>query len=211
MTLSEKLMNLANESAKKKPEEINILFKKATEELKATSIEEKALKVGDKIPSFTLRNAYGKEVSSNELLQKGSLVINFYRGKWCPYCNLELQEYASALDKLEALDATLVAISPELPDKDFSDKLDFEILSDLGSKVARKFNLVFQVDSEVEKIYKTFGIDLQVANGDDSKELPMPATYVVNKDGIVVLSFVNADYTKRLDIEEVLDKLKELN
>lgn len=211
MTLSEKLTSLANESGKKRPQEIKELFAKATEELKATKIEEKALKVGDKVPSFTLKNAYGKELRSSELLEKGPLVINFYRGKWCPYCNLELQEYASVLDKIQKLGASFIAISPELPDENFQDKLDFEVLSDLGSKVAREFNLVFKVDSEVKKVYKTFGINLKAANGDDNNELPIPATYVINVDGTIVLSFVNADYTKRLDIEAVLNKLEELN
>ncbi|WP_297521792.1 peroxiredoxin-like family protein [uncultured Clostridium sp.] len=210
MNLSEKLEELGKKSSEKMPKEIQNLFMDATKNLKATSIEENALKVGDIAPKFILKNAYGKEFTSEAVLKNGPLVINFYRGKWCPYCNLELQEYSGAIEKIKELGATFIAISPELPDETFSDKIPFDILSDKGSKVAKDFKIVFEVSEKVEGIYKSFGIDIEKSNGDDSHELPMPATYIIDKDGKIVLSFVNADYTKRLDVETVLDKLKEL-
>lgn len=211
MKLSEKLTSLTNESGKKMPDEIKELFAKATQDLKISKIEENALKVGDKAPSFKLKNAYGKEIDSAKLLENGPLVINFYRGKWCPYCNLELQEYIANLDKIENLGANFVAISPELPDETFSETMPFEVLSDLENKVANEFKLVFEVDKDVEKVYKSFGINLEQSNGDNNHKLPMPATYVIDANRKIVLAFVNVDYTKRLDIEDILNKLKEIN
>jgi peroxiredoxin len=119
-----------------------------------------------------------------------------------------------ALPEIEALDAKLVTVSPQLPDNSLSTaeklELTFEVLSDVGNKVARKFGLVFTLPEEMRIIYQDFGIDLPVANGDESFELPIPATYVINKSGIIGLAFVNIDYTMRLDPEDIIAALKKL-
>ncbi|MGL4655079.1 MAG: peroxiredoxin-like family protein [Sarcina sp.] len=209
-SLTEKLAEVAENSKGKMPSEVLTEFSRATEELKASEIEKKALKVCDKAPSFKLNNGYGKEVDTAKLLENGPLVINFYRGKWCPYCNLELQEYMMNIDKIKELGANFIAVSPELPDESLSDEMPFDVLSDLGSKVAKEFNLVFEVDEKVNEIYKGFGIDLEKSNGVAGTELPMPATYVIDRNGEIVLAFANADYTKRLDVQDVLDKLAEI-
>jgi peroxiredoxin len=119
-----------------------------------------------------------------------------------------------ALPEIEALGAQLVTVSPQLPDNSLStaEKLDltFEVLSDVGNGVAREFGLVFTLPEEMRSIYQDFGIDLPGANGDESFELPMPATYVIDKSGIVRLAFVDIDYTRRLDPEDIIDALKKL-
>jgi peroxiredoxin len=118
------------------------------------------------------------------------------------------------LPEIEALGAQLVTVSPQLPDNSLStaEKLDltFKVLSDVGNKVAREFGLVFTLPEEMRSIYQDFGIDLPGANGDESFELPMPATYVIDKSGIVRLAFVDIDYTRRLDPEDIIDALKKL-
>ena len=210
MSLTKKLEILASQSKEKMPEETLKKFMAFTQELKNSDIEKNALKVGDKAPKFSLKNAYGKVISSDELLKDGPLVINFYRGKWCPYCNLELQEYAARVNEIKALGANFVAISPELPDNEVSSDIAFEILSDTENTLAKLFKIAFELNTEVKELYTKFGFDLTVKNGYDKFELPVPATYIIDKDYNIKLSFVNVDYTKRLDINDVIKELENL-
>ncbi len=172
----------------------------------------RALTSGDKAPLFSLSDVHGKKIVLTDLLNQGPVVINFYRGDWCPYCNLELRAFQRASAEISALGANLVSISPQLPGGTLisTEKflLTLEILSDIGNQVAHKFGLVFKLDMNMIPVYKHFGIDLPVVNGDDSYELPIPATYVVDKHGMIVKDYVNSDYTKRLDPEEVINFLK---
>lgn len=192
------------------PKAISILGKSA-EKLAKLRIEETALKVGDRIPSFTLKNAVGEHIDSADLLEDGPLVINFYRGAWCPYCNVELNGYQDILENIHSKGAQLVAISPELPDNSLSliekHELKYEILTDLNNDLAKELGLVFSLDTELKSLYKDFGIDLESAHGNQNYELPVPATYVIDETGTVIMSYVNVDYTDRLEPEEVLTVL----
>ena len=194
------------------PEEAMLKMTAAKKKLIETGITDRCLKTGDKIPYFTLPNAAGKEISIKNLLENGHVVINFYRGAWCPYCNLELAAYQKALPEIEALGAKLIAISPNLPDKSLSSiekhNLKFEVLSDIGNKIAEKFGLVFVVDEDVRSIYKNMDIDIPGHNGDDSWKIPIPATYIVDNNGTILGDFVDADYTKRMEPSDVIDILK---
>lgn len=214
MSLQDQIIEFQKEFLKNVPDEVLKVILKATERLAQSGIANNSLKVGDKAPSFSLPGVNGKSVPSIQLIEKGPLVINFYRGGWCPYCNLELKAYQDILPEIEKLGAQLIAISPNLPDKSLSTKeknsLAFEVLSDIGNKTAREFGLVFTLDDKIRPIYKQFGINIPEDNGDESYELPFPATYVVNSDGTIVLAFVDADYTKRLDPAEVIKALKTL-
>jgi len=154
-------------------------------------------------------------VLSDELLKNGPLVITFYRGGWCPYCNLELRSLQSHLDEIKENGANLVAISPEQPDNslDVSEKnnLKFPVLSDSGNTVARKFGLVFELPAEIDKLYKNeLKLDLAAINSTDKPELPIPATYVIGKDRKIKYAFVNLDYTQRAEPNEIIDVLKKL-
>ena len=215
MSLLEQIQEFQKGFLEQVPEETLKIMQSGTEKLIKSGIAEKCLKEGDKIPAFTLPNPKNERVSSDIMLSKGPLVINFYRGAWCPYCNLELRAYQEVLPEILNLGAQLVAISPNLPDNSLSSiekhSLTFEVLSDIGNKISRQFGLVFTLDALLQPLYKQFGIDIPASNGDESYELPIPATYVVNPDGIIKLAFVDADYTKRLDPNEVIETLRNLS
>jgi len=186
----------------------------ATEQLVVSGMAERAKKRGEKTPEFTLRNLRGEEISSAALLGEGPLVINFYRGAWCPYCNLELKALDNVVGEIKKLGANLIAVSPNLPEKStqFVEEtpFSFEILSDEGNRVAERFGLAFTLAEELRPIYKGFGIDLTEYDGNDSFTLPIPATYVVDRDGTIVHSFVDADYTKRMEPGEIVEVLETL-
>lgn len=169
--------------------------------LEASGLSARALKVGDRAPDFVLPDAFGAAVDSAALRACGPLVISFYRGAWCPYCSLELSALQGHLDAFAARGAMLVAVSPQTPDNSLSTQeklaLGFPVLSDVGNKVARAFGLVFTLEEPLRPLYAAMGADLPALNGDNSFELPMPATYVIGQDGVIRLAFVSADYRAR--------------
>ncbi len=188
---------------------------RATDELIASGQARHARKAGDVAPEFTLLDADGKPVSSRELLARGPLVVSFYRGVWCPYCNLELQALQEALPEIARRGASLVAISPQTaPNSRKSqrdNKLSFPILSDRRSEVASAFGIRFALPDYLVELYKGFRNDLPVFNDDPSWVLPMPARYVIGADGVIAYSEVNPDYTQRPDPSELLPVLDRLS
>jgi peroxiredoxin len=211
MTLTQDLQKLRTEIGSKQPEDIKAVMKQAISDLKDSGMGDRILNVGELVPNFTLPNAVGKPVELSKLITTGSVVISFYRGQWCPYCNLELRALQQALPKIEAFGASLVAISPQTPDNSLSTvekhELTFEVLSDVGNKIARKFGLVFTIPENLRPIYQGFGIDLPAHNGDETFELPVAATYVIAPDRTVTHAFVEEDYTQRLEPEEIIAAL----
>ena len=173
-----------------------------------------ALKEGERAPDFTLPDAFGNPVTLAHLLRQGPVVLTFYRGEWCPYCNLELRAYQRALPQLQELGASLVAISPQTPDHSLATAekkdLTFAVLSDVGNTVARRFGLVFSIDAAVRATHRQVGANVPAYNGDESWELPMPGTFVVDQAGTVRLAFVDPDFTHRLDPSIVIARLQEL-
>ena len=184
------------------------------EKLAASQTAENALAAGEMMPDFTLPNVTGDPVTLSDMLNKGPVVLNFYRGGWCPFCNLELQALQARLPEIKALGATLVGISPETPDNSLTaiekHQLEFEVLSDVGNKTARKFGLLFTVYEEMRPLYLKWGLDVPASNGDDSWELPVPATYVVDRNAVVHAAHVDKDYTKRMEPDKVIAALQEL-
>jgi peroxiredoxin len=185
----------------------------ATAELKASGLAERALKVGAVAPAFQLKDADGTTVRSTELLTRGPLVISFYRGVWCPYCNMELQALQTALAAFEQLGARLVAISPQSAANSRKSARDnaiaFPILSDPGNAVAASFGLRFALPDYLVALYKSLKNDLPAFNGDDSWTLPMPGQFVIGTNGIVRYAEVNPDYTQRPEPEALLPALRE--
>ncbi|HEX9463661.1 MAG TPA: peroxiredoxin-like family protein [Alphaproteobacteria bacterium] len=187
---------------------------RATAELIVSGQAERAKKAGDVAPTFTLSDQDGNQVSSAALLAQGPLVATFYRGVWCPYCNMELQAIQEAVPEITARGAKVVAISPQTaPNSRKSarqNKLAFPILSDEGGKVGAAFGLRFQLPHYLVDLYKSLKNDLPTFNADPSWTLPMPARYVIGTDGVIAYAEVNPDYTKRPDPSELLPVLDRL-
>ena len=170
-----------------------------TERVRAAGTIDGALKIGQSVSDFTLPDAFGNQVSLKTLLAKGPAVVSFYRGEWCPFCNLELRALQEVLPEMEKLGASLIAISPERPDHGViatdKNKLTFPVLSDFGNKVARQFGIVFQMGQEVQELAKSFfNNDIAVRNADGLYELPVPATYVIDKAGVIRFAHVDVDF-----------------
>ena len=211
MNLTEQLTEKRNNSAKVIPSEKIEIMQQSTAKLKSQNLSEKALTTGQKLPSFTLKNSKGDYVSLEDFNSE-FLVVSFYRGGWCPYCNLELKALQAILPELNELNGELIAISPETPDNSIStsqkNELTFTILSDIDNTYAKSVGLVFQIPNDLQSVYNGFGIDVEKHNGNSDFELPMPATYLVNRDREVIFSFVPEDYTERLDPETILQFIK---
>jgi peroxiredoxin len=173
------------------------------------------LKVGDQAPGFRLTNARGQTIALADLLAQGPVVLTFYRGAWCPYCNLQLRGLAKSLPAIEAAGGRLVAITPQTPDKSLGqvekDGYPFEILSDLDSQVMRDYGLLFEVPAAVSEVYKrNFKLDLAEYNGAGRYVLPVTATYVIDRKGVVRFAFADTDYRKRAEPAAILEVLRGL-
>jgi peroxiredoxin len=194
------------------PPDIHPIMERATAELIASGQAARAINVGDHAPQFRLKDQEGNEVSSVELLAKGPLVVSFYRGAWCPYCNIEVQAMNEALPQIQALGANLVAISPMTPANGRravrKHELGFPVLSDVRNEIAAEFGLRFNLPDYLVELYKRLRNELPAFNGDPSWTLPMPARYVIGQDGVVLYAEVNPDYTHRPDPSEMLPVLE---
>lgn len=171
--------------------------------------EPRGLSVNDQAPDFTARTADGKEVRLKDQLKKGAVVLVFYRGQWCPYCNRQLKKLEDSLSLIQAKGATVLAISPELPqniDKTIEKtKASFPILHDKGLSIMKSYDVAFKVDDKTIEKYKTYGIDFSAANGaDNGANLPVPAVYVISKEGKIVFRHFDKDYTKRASVADIL-------
>jgi peroxiredoxin len=199
----------ANRSAKERAVRAN-----AVDVVARDGLAENAIGVGDQAPMFVLPDGMGAEVDVQVLLETGPVVLCFYRGGWCPFCNLELRAYQQQLGRIRALGATLVAISPELPDRTLStaevNLLGYPVLSDVDNAVARQFRLTHTIDPKVVRYQLGNGNDVAAFNSSARAEVPLPATYIIGTSGVVQFAFVRADYTLRAEPEDVLAVLRDL-
>jgi len=173
------------------------------------------LAVGDRAPAFTLPDATGKQVSLADRLDVGPVVLQFYRGDWCPYCNLHLRALQTALPGIRKRGASLVAISPQSPDHSLSliekAELEFDVLSDVDQHVIRDYRLQFTLPADLQGVYRdVFELDLRFQNADGSWNLPVPATFVISADGTIVTSEVEVDYRARIEPSVILESLEKL-
>ena len=202
-----------NQSARKRidPDALAVMDQ-ATQSLKESGFGEGIIRVGDTVPSFELELVDGSKFSFDEALSKGPGVIKFYRGGWCPYCNIELQSYQQMIGEFEEAGIWLLAIAPEEFDRIGATiqkrELTFPIAADPSQKVARSLNLVFTLPSHLISVYEKLGIDIMRTG--DQIELPVPATIIIDKNAIVAANFFDLDYTKRKDPVEVLNAAKTL-
>jgi peroxiredoxin len=208
-SLREQLLERKELSAKYVPKETQAIHARVIAELKTQS---PGLSLGAKAPEFILNDHNGKPISSAEVLNQGRLIICFFRGRWCPFCVGQLEAMNQILPQIKQAKASLVAISPQTVQQSFfmadQHKLRFPLLSDPGNSVAREFGLAYRVPDYQQEIYRRVFINLPFTNGDESWELPIPATYIVDRNGIISYASINADYTERPEPSEILSKLK---
>ncbi|MGZ4815771.1 MAG: peroxiredoxin-like family protein [Terriglobales bacterium] len=195
------------------PAETQAIHARAVTELKQQYLATNILPVGAKAPVFELPEHNGKIVSSSDLLAKGKLVLCFIRGRWCPFCVGQMEAMNVVVPQIEQAGASLAAISPQTVKQSFfmhdQHKLRFPLLSDAGNKVARQFGLTYRVPTPQEAVYRRAFVNLPFTNGDDSWELPIPATYILDRDGTVLYASANEDYTERPDPTEVVKFLQD--
>ena len=195
-------------------EEDLAIMKRTGEEL-ASSMPDPGIKVGERAPNFTLSNAYGNDVSLYESLKEGPVVLVFYRGAWCPFCNMHLHILQQSIPFFEQYDARLITITPQTPDKSAAqikkDGLPFEVLSDLDSSVMKAYHLYFELDDELVKVYLKHGLDIEAFNGPGRSVLPVPGTFVIDRDGVVVAMQADPDYTKRMEPQAIIEALQKLS
>ncbi|MBB1338806.1 peroxiredoxin-like family protein [Pseudoalteromonas sp. SR44-2] len=199
----------------KLPADVLALMNTTNEELIAQHIKDNALQIGQKVEIFSLANHNGENIELADLLKKGPVIISFYRGGWCPYCNLELKALNDYLPQFKTQSAQLIAISPQLPDETLStaqkNDLEFDVLCDMSNKVAEQFGLLFTLDERIQALYTQFGIDFEHYYGDKSFKLPLPATYVINQEGVITYAFLSEDYTLRAEPIDVMTALESEN
>ncbi|MEM6833825.1 MAG: peroxiredoxin-like family protein [Sphingomonadales bacterium] len=215
MGLQDTLNAFKAEFEKKVPEEALAVMHGATRDLRNSGILNGAVKVGDRLPAFNLQDEAGETVSSSALLEKGPLVISFFRGAWCPYCMLELKALSDIAADVRAEGAEIVVISPQTPDKSKAmvekEGLQLSILSDAGTDFAKQLGVSFVLPEPLREIYgKLGGFTLPEYNGDDSWRLPMPTRLIVGQDGVVKYAEVDADYTVRPEPADTLAALRGL-
>jgi peroxiredoxin len=208
MSLKQELAEHRARSLARVPAERQAIMERHIMQLR-NGLAKTALQVGDRAPSIMLDNANGETVDIGAMLKNGPVIVAFYRGGWCPYCNLELRAFQRDLGDIRAAGASLVAISPEKPDDTLStsekNALNFEVLSDIGQKVGRAFGLVYDFSDELKSTYQEFGHDIPGRNGMPGEwALPISATYVIDRNGIVIYAYTDPDYRDRADPEEVL-------
>ncbi|MDF1862281.1 MAG: peroxiredoxin-like family protein [Verrucomicrobiales bacterium] len=204
----------AKNRAKASPEKL-VAYADGIEAVRKAAVVDSAKTVDDKAPDFTLPTVNGSSLTLSEELKKGPVVLTWYRGRWCPYCNIQLAAYQKILPQIEELGAQLIAVSPELPDKSLSttekNNLRFTVLSDANLKVADEYGLIFKLTPEVERLYGQF-FDIREFNGTEAvaNELPLAATYVIGQDGVIRWAFLEADYTMRAEPRDILKALDAL-
>jgi len=216
MSLQERLdAYKADFEGRQAPHPVVEVIHRATAALIASGQADRALQAGARAPDFALPEGTGHIIRTADLLARGPLVITFYRGVWCPYCNMDLQAIEEAAPEIRALGVSIIAISPQTRANSRKaqrgNQLSFPILTDQGGEVAHAFGLRFRLQEELIELYKSFGNDLSVTNGEPSWTLPMPARYIIGRDGVIAYAEVNPDYTLRPDPSELLPILTRLN
>jgi peroxiredoxin len=214
MSLQNRLDTLKQEFTANVPEDMLAVMNQETEKLIAADIVENAIQTGQHLPDGQLTAANGQQVAIDQIIDGKPLVISFYRGGWCPYCNLELQGLQEIASQIRDLGANIIAMSPEsvahTQDTKQKNGVSFDIYSDQSSEYAKALGLVFSLPKSLQEIYLTFDIDIEKHNGESKFELPIPTTIIVKPNREVVYLFADGDYTKRSEPSKLLDVLKGL-
>lgn len=214
MNLNEELAQFGQQMSENAPKEVLEIIAAEIEKLGTSGIFENALKVGDTAPDFDLNDSDRNSVSLDSLLQSGSVVISFNRGNWCPFCNIEFKHLQQSVDAIKNAGANLLVISPQLPAKSVALKeeygYDFPILFDKDNLTAKSFGIAFTLSEPLRPIHKAFEMDIPGHNGDESYELPLASTFVIDKNKQIVYSYVNVNWMERAAPEEYVAALNEI-
>jgi len=196
------------------PAETQAVHERVVADLKRAGMAERALGVGAQAPAFDLKNQGDAAVRSSDLLAKAKLVICFFRGRWCPFCVGQMEAMNAALPQIEQAGASVIAISPQTVKQSFfmadQHRLRFPLLCDAANQVARQFGLAYRVPEDQQAIYRRVFINLPFVNGDESWELPIPATYILERDSTVLYASASPDYTERPEPLEIVQRLQQL-
>ncbi len=214
-TMREQSLELQEQLKDQVPSEILNVFLEYGEELGRTDFSTRARNVGDNAPEFELLDATGELVSLQKVLKEGSVVLTFYRGIWCPWCNLQLRTLQQLLPEINKLGANLIAVSPQSPDNTLSMKekheLTFHVLSDQANKVAEEYGLAFDIDKKViEAAYNKIGLSIPYFNGAEDWKIPVTATFIIDQKGIIQSCHVNGDFRYRQEPSVIIDALKKI-
>ncbi len=209
--LKQQIDELNENLAKQLPPEILTAFGQSIKELKALGIEESSIGIGERFPDFSLLNTKNEIVGLEELLKRGPVIVAFFRGNWCPYCNLELKAMQDNLREITTTNSTLIAISPQNTvyneELKSNQQLDFELLTDNNNQLAKRLGISFRLQDAVIPVYDSLGIRLADYNGNDHNELPAPAVFVIDKDGCITYKFVDTNYMNRINMRELIEQL----
>lgn len=196
------------------PEEVIAVVRESFELMASSGMIEKAKKTSDLAPDFTLPNVNDKQVALREAVAKGPVILTFYRGGWCKFCQIQLKALQETLPEFEKLGASLIAVSPQTVGKSLATAKDlnltFGLLSDPGNRVAHDYGIVFTVREAQRQVDAMAGVNLPEANGDDSFELPIPATYIIDHDRVIRYSFLDTDFTRRMEPVSILDQIMQV-
>ena len=210
-TLTMQIEQLNRELSSQLPHEIVAAFAQSIEDLKSNKMEENSIQIGEKIPEFSLPNTQGEIINSVEFSKNKKIILAFYRGSWCPYCNLELKFLQENLSRIKEKNAVLIAISPQSPDHSLvlaeKNNLEFEILTDTDNAFAEKLGIVFQLQDFVLPYYQGLGIDLSDYNKNNDNKLPVPAVFVIDENRVVTYKFLDVNYMSRVNVEELIEAL----
>jgi peroxiredoxin len=211
MSLNQELQAFLATRRATRSEQTNRIMDDATSALTASGILQEALQAGQTAPDFTLPDALSQHINLRRRLEQNKVVLTFYRGAWCPYCNMQLRALQNILPELRAKGAELLAVSPQQPDQALSliekHALEFTVLSDTGNRVAKQYGLVFTLPENLIGLYQNMNIDLPTQNSTQGWELPLAATFVLAQDAQVRLAYLSADYTTRLEPSQILAAL----
>ena len=211
MNLKEELGAFAQQMSKNAPQVVLETMGAEIGKLAESGIMDTALKVGAKVSNFELMDSDGDVVSLKNLTQKGNVVISFNRGNWCPFCNIEFKHLQNSVSEIKNAGANLIVISPQLTEKSTEiiaqNGFEYPILFDKGNEVAKKFGIAFTLAEPLRPIHKAFEMDIPAHNGDESFGLPVPATYVVNKDNEIIYASVNPNWMERAEKNEYIEIL----
>ncbi len=188
-----------------------LVFTSAAAQAQTTPLTASVLKVGTTAPAFKAKDGQGRDVELKSLLKKGPVVLYFYRGQWCPYCNKQLSQLQDSLQMLTAKGAQVVVVSPETQDNIdqtvSKTKASFAIIHDRNFAIMKAYRTAFTVDNATATKYQGFGVDLKKANGSDQNVLPVPATYVIGRNGKIKFAYFNPDYKQRVSVKQVAQAL----